>query len=183
MGDPPSYNSVKPVEQYNDIVLCLTNWGDDSILKDLPPNNLEVQKIKTFRSNNKKGYNYSCHIALQETQAPNGMPMVVLIHKKANGIVCHMLDIFDVINKAYCRMGHLRIEKTLANTKPMYYSIMYGLCKIFCDDCFVCHEKQPSIPARKGAKQPIILSHFHDGIQIDLIDMRTMRRCVVCNGG
>ncbi len=87
-----------------------------------------------------------------------------------------MLDIFDVINKAHSRMGHMRIEKTLANTKPMYYSTTYGLCKLFCDNCFVCHEKQLLIPARKGAEQPIISSHFCDCIQVDLIDMRTMRR-------
>jgi hypothetical protein len=73
-----------------------------------------------------------------------------------------MLDIFDVIAEAHSRMGHLRIKKTLANTKPTFFSPTYALCKLFCDDCFVCHEKQPSIPALKGAKKPIISSHFRD---------------------
>jgi hypothetical protein len=55
--DPPSYNSVKSVEHYNEIVHCLTNWGGDR--KDLPPNDLEAQRIKAFRTKNKKGYNYN----------------------------------------------------------------------------------------------------------------------------
>ena len=90
--------------------------------------------------------------------------------------MCIRDSIFDVINKAHSCMGHMQIEKTLANREPMYYSTTYGLCKLFCDDCFVCHEKQPLIPSRNGAKQPIILSHFRDRIQVDLIDMFTMRR-------
>ena len=58
VGDPPSYNSVKSVDAYNDIVYCLSNWGDDAILKDLPPTDPEVRRIKAFRSKNRKGYNY-----------------------------------------------------------------------------------------------------------------------------
>jgi hypothetical protein len=30
------------------------------------------------------------------------------------------------------------------------------------------------VPARKGAKKPILSSKFRDGFQVDLIDMRTM---------
>jgi hypothetical protein len=141
VGDPPAYHSVKSVEHYNEIVHCLTNWGED--VKDVPPNDLEAQRSKVFHTKNKKGYKYSRFFSLQETQAPDGTFKIVLIHKMTNGIVCHMLDIFNVINEAHSRMGHLRIEKTLANTKPAYYSTTYALCKLFCDDCFVCHERQP----------------------------------------
>jgi hypothetical protein len=176
-GDPPAYHSVKSVEHYNEIIHVLTNWGDDKKLKDLPPNDPEVQRCKAFRTKNRKnGYNYSRAFSLQETQAPDGTTKVNLIHKKSNGIVCHMLDIFDIISEAHSRLGHLAIEKTLANCQPTFYSPTYALCKLFCDDCFVCHEKPPSISAPKGAKKPIISSHFRDRIQVDLIDMRTMRK-------
>ncbi len=37
-------------------------------------------------------------------------------------------------------------------------------------------EKQPTVPPRKGAKKPIISSEFCDQFQVDLIDMRTMRK-------
>jgi hypothetical protein len=37
-------------------------------------------------------------------------------------------------------------------------------------------EKQPTVPPRKVAKKPIISSEFCDRFQVDLIDMRTMRK-------
>jgi hypothetical protein len=37
-------------------------------------------------------------------------------------------------------------------------------------------EKQPTVPPRKGAKKPVISSEFCDRFQVDLIDMRTMRK-------
>jgi len=117
VGDPPAYNSVKSVENYNEIIHVLTNWGDDLKLKHLPPNDPEAQRIKAFRTKNKKGYNYSRAFSLQETQAPDGTTKVNLIHTKSNGIVCHMLDIFDIISEAHSRLGHLAIEKTLATSQ------------------------------------------------------------------
>jgi hypothetical protein len=86
-----------------------------------------------------------------------------------------MLDIFDVIHKAHSRQGHLKVDKTLANC-TMFYSPTYELCKLFINDCFVCHEKHPKVPARKGAKKPILSSEFRDHFQVDLIDMWTMRK-------
>jgi len=87
-----------------------------------------------------------------------------------------MLDIFDVIMEAHCRQGHLKVEKTLANCRPMFHSPTYELCKLFIADCCVCHEKQPIIPERRGAKKPILSSEFRDRVQVDLIDMRSMRK-------
>ncbi len=37
-------------------------------------------------------------------------------------------------------------------------------------------EKQPTVLPRKGIKKPIILSEFRECFQVDLIDMRTMRK-------
>ncbi len=87
-----------------------------------------------------------------------------------------MLAVFNVVHKAHCRLGHLAVDKTLAATKPAFYSPTYELCKIYCKNCYVCMEKQPTVPPRKGAKKPIILSEFHDRFQVNLIDMRTMRK-------
>jgi hypothetical protein len=58
----------------------------------------------------------------------------------------------------------------------MFYSPMYELCKSFIADCFVCHERHPNVPARKGAKKPILSSEFRDRFQVDLIDMHTIRK-------
>jgi hypothetical protein len=86
-----------------------------------------------------------------------------------------MIDIFDVIHEAHSRQGHLKVEKTLANCM-MFYNPTYKLCKLFINDCFICHEKHPKVLARKGAKKPILSSEFCDHFQVDLIDMRTMRK-------
>jgi hypothetical protein len=86
-----------------------------------------------------------------------------------------MLDIFDVIHEAHSKQGHLKVDKTLANC-TMFYSPTYKLCKLFITDCFICHERYPKVPARKGAKKPILPSEFHNCFQVDLIDMRTMRK-------
>jgi hypothetical protein len=37
-------------------------------------------------------------------------------------------------------------------------------------------ENQPTVPPRKGEKKSIISSGFCDHFQVDLIDMRTMRK-------
>jgi hypothetical protein len=58
----------------------------------------------------------------------------------------------------------------------VFYSPTYDLCKIYCENCYICHEKTPVIEPRKGAKKPIISSEFRDRFQVDLIDMRTMRK-------
>jgi hypothetical protein len=81
-----------------------------------------------------------------------------------------MLAVFDVIHEAHCRLGHLAVDKTLAGTKPAHYSPMYELVKIYCKNCYVCMEKQPTVLPR------IIFSEFRDRFQVDLIDTRTMRK-------
>jgi hypothetical protein len=87
-----------------------------------------------------------------------------------------MLAIFDVIHEAHCRLGHLAVDKTLAATKPVFYSPTYELCKIYCENCYVCMEKQLTAPPRKGTKNSIIFSEFCDHFQVNLIDIRTMRK-------
>ena len=154
------YKSVKTVKQYNDIVRIVSSWGDDAVLADSLPDDVEAAKIRYFHRKNPRGYNYTKYFEVEETKGLDGSPMILLKHKNSGGIVLHMLDIFDVIAEAHSRQGHLKVEKTLANCMPTFYSPTYKLCKIFCDDCFVCHEKQPIVPARKGAKKPIMLLEF-----------------------
>jgi hypothetical protein len=70
----------------------------------------------------------------------------------------------------------MTVEKTLAICSPMLYSPTYHLCQLFTADCFVCHEKHPIVPTTKGANKPLLSLEFHDRIQVDLIDMRAMRK-------
>ena len=87
-----------------------------------------------------------------------------------------MLDVFDVFLSAHNQQGHLKSERTLAALKPQYYSATYDLVKLFVEDCAVCHQKNSGIEKKKGARKPIISSEFRDRFQVDLIDMRTIRR-------
>ena len=170
------YKSVKTVEQYNILIRVLTNWGDDAVLKEALSDDSEAAAILKFRKSKPQGYNYVRHFEVEKTETLNGSVKMILKHKNSGGIVSHMLNIFDVIHDAHGRLSHMKVEKTLANCLQMFYSPTDELCKLFIADCFICHEKHPSVPATKGAKKPILLSKFHDCIQVELIDMRTMRK-------
>jgi hypothetical protein len=171
-----TYKSVKSVQQHEDIIRILTHWGDDAALAAVPEDDPEAALIKRFRRNNKQGYNYIKFFELEETEALDGSLKTILKHKNSGGIVLHMLDLFDVIKEAHCQLGHLRVDKTLAACQPAFYSPTYELCKIYCENCYVCHEQTPVIEPKKGAKKPIISSEFRDCFQVDLIDMRSMRK-------
>ncbi len=129
-----------------------------------------------FQKSNSQGYNYVKHFEVEKTETLDGSVKMILKHKNSGEIVSHMLNMFDIIHDAYCRLGHMKVQKTLANCASMFYSPTYELCKLFIADCFVCHEKHPSVLATKGAKKPILSSEFRDCIQVDLIDMRAMRK-------
>jgi hypothetical protein len=170
-----TYKSVKSIEQYNYIIKVLTNWGDDNVLKAASLEAPDTNTCRNFRKENIQGYSYVKQFQIEEAKGLDGSLKIILKHKKSGGIVLHMLDIFDVIHKAHSRQGHLKVDKTLANC-TMFYSLTYKLCESFINDCFVCHEKHPKMPARKGVKKPILSSEFHDRFQVDLIDMQTMRK-------
>ncbi len=175
-GKLKKYKFIKTVEQYEEIIRVLTNWGDDAFLKKSSSDDSEAAAFLKFRKSNPQGYNYVKHFEVELTETPNGSVKMILKHKNSGCIVSHMLNIFDVIHDAHCRLGHMKVEKTLANRTSMFYSPTYELCKLFIADCSVCHEKLPSVPATKGAKKPILSSKFRDTIQKDLIDMRVMRK-------
>ncbi len=156
------YQSVKTINQYNDMVLCLTHWGEDEYLATAPEEDMKASRIYRFRRQQPQGYNYAKYFCIEETKSLDGSPKKILIHKNTGGIVAHMLAVFDVIHEAHCRLGHLAVDKTLAGTKPAHYSPTYELCKIYCKNCYVCMKKQPTVLPRKGTKKPIISSEFCD---------------------
>ncbi len=170
------YKSVKTVDQYNNMVQCLTHLRDDEYLAAAPDDNLEASRIYRFHRQHPQGYNYVKFFSIKESKSMDGSPMKILIHKNTGGIIVHMLAIFDVIHEAHCTLVYLAVDKTLAGTKPAFNSPTYELCKIYCKNCYMCIENQPVVPPRKGAKKPIIPSEFCDRFQVNLIDMRTMRK-------
>ncbi len=169
------YKSVKSVKQYNYIIEVLTNWGDDAVLREALPDDPDANECQNYCKENIQGYSYIKLFVLEEAEGLDGSLKNILKHKKSGGIVLHMLDIFNVIHEAHSRQGHLKVDKTLANC-TMFYSPTYELCKLFINNCFVCHERHPNVPAMRGAKKPILPSEFCNHFQVDLIDMRTMRK-------
>jgi hypothetical protein len=168
---------VKTVAQYNEIVRVLTYWGDGKFFASAKENDPDVSEIRRFRKANEKvGYNYDAHFKLLHTENSDGTPKTVLLHKKSNGIVLHMLDVFDVILSAHNQQGHLKTDRTLTALKPQYYIATEDIVKVLVDDCTICHQKNSGIAKKKGARKPIISSEFRDRFQVDLIDMRTIRR-------
>jgi hypothetical protein len=165
------YKSVKTGDQYNNMVWCLSHWGKDEYLAAAPEDDMEALRIYRFCRQQPQGYNYLKYFSIEKSKSLDGSPKQILIHKNTGGIVVHMLAVFDVIHKAHCRLGNLANDKTLAATKPAFYSPMYELCKIYCENCYMCMEKQPTVPPRKGAKKPIILSEFCDRFQVDLLQL------------
>jgi hypothetical protein len=117
-------------------------------------------RIYRFHRQLPQGYNYVKYFSIEETKSLDGFPKKILIHKNTGGIIVLMLVISNMIHEAHCRLGHLAVDKTLAATKPAFYSPTYELCKIYCKNCYVCIEKQPTVPPRKEAKKPIIFSEF-----------------------
>ncbi len=121
------YKPAKTVNQYNDMVLCLTNWGEDEYLAAAPEEDMEALRIYRFCRQHPQGYNYAKFFRIEETESLDGSPKKILIHNITGGFVVHMLAVFDVIHKHHCRLGHLAVEKTLAGTKPAHYSPRYEL--------------------------------------------------------
>jgi hypothetical protein len=170
-----TYKSVKPIEQYNYIIKVLTNWGEDAVLREATPDDPDANACRNYCKKNIQGYSYIKQFAIEEAKGLNRSLKIILKHKKSGDTVLHMLDIFDIIQEAHRRQGHLKVDKTLANC-TMLYSPTYKLCKLFIADCFVCHESHLNVLARKGAKKPILSSEFRNRFQVDLIDMRMMRK-------
>jgi hypothetical protein len=54
-----TYKSVKTIDQYNDIVLCLTHWGEEEYLAAAPEEDMEASRIYRFRRQHLQGYNYA----------------------------------------------------------------------------------------------------------------------------
>ncbi len=170
-----TYESIKSVKQYNNIIKVITNWGDDAVFKEASPDDPNANACRNYCKENIQGYSYVKQFAIEEAKGLDRSLKIILKHKKSGGFVLHMLDIFDAIHKAHSRQRHLKVDKTLANC-TMFYSPTYKLCKLFTADCFVCHERHPNVPGRKGAKKPILSSEFRNHFQVDLIDMRMMRK-------
>jgi hypothetical protein len=97
------------------MINIITNWGDNAVLSKASPDDPEKAKIMKFCRKSPRGRNYISFFEVEEAEAIDGSPKMILKHKKSGGIVSNMLNIFDIIQEAHCRQGHLKVEKMLVN--------------------------------------------------------------------
>lgn len=174
--------SAKSVEVHKEMIRVLTNWGNDDEMKNGTLSEEEVENIRKWRKNNSIGYAWCSEFTVESIRKVDGSTRYLLIKhrtRKGNpirGLVLNYLEVFDAIDEVHRSIGHLRQEATLVACKPKYYSVTQHLVKIYCECCYTCMKKNPTIPPRKGAKNPILSCAFRDRFQVDLIDMRKMQR-------
>jgi hypothetical protein len=133
-GKLKKYKSIKTYDKYNDMIDVISNWGDDAVLKETSSDDPQAAAIRKFCKSNIRGYNYARDFEIEEAETLDGSQRLILKLKNSGGIVSHMLNIFDVIQEAHCRQGHMKAEKTLAICLLMYYSPTFELCTLFCMD-------------------------------------------------
>ncbi len=75
------YKSIKFIDQYNNMVRCLSHWGYDEYLAAALEDNLEVLRIYRFFRQHPQGYNYVKYFSIEETESLDGSPKKILIHK------------------------------------------------------------------------------------------------------
>ncbi len=59
------YKSVKTVDQCNDMVLCLTHWGEDEYLAAASEENMVASRIYRFCRQHPQGYNYAKYYCIE----------------------------------------------------------------------------------------------------------------------
>jgi hypothetical protein len=61
-------------------------------------------------------------------------------------------------------------------TKGKYFNISQELIKHYFKTCLVCNKKNQPPKATKGSRKPIQSAYFGDRFQVDLMDMRKLRK-------
>jgi hypothetical protein len=145
-------------------------------------NTAELKRLKEYRKD-KNSYDFVKKHAVSVGILPDGSSVKTLHRKEAKNfslapagrIVLPALKIFDAIHEFHSE-NHFGYERTHRACSKKYYSVTEKMCEIFCKSCATCNEEQPAIKKHKGAKKAILSDEFRDRFQVDLIDMRSLRR-------
>ena len=171
---------VRPQEELDEIIFVLEHWEVDVPLKSIvDPEHFCA--VKAFCDTHKPGYKWVKLYFLQYIELPDGTKRKVLRRKepkrlKLGRIVVSRENVFDAINEWHHKRGHLGQERTHAFCRQKYYNCTQDLVRIYCETCYICMKKNPTVTAMKGSRKPIRSNGFRDRFQIDLIDFRKMRK-------
>jgi hypothetical protein len=72
--------SIKTVDQYNNMVWRLTHWGEDEYLAAAPEEDMEALRIYRFRRQHPQGYKYAKYFCIEDSKSLDGSPKKILIH-------------------------------------------------------------------------------------------------------
>ena len=168
----------RPQQEHDYIVHVLTNWQIGVNLKQMEPGP-EKQNLIKFRREHKGGNKYKNKYHPEVIDVPGVGPRTVLrrIEKgKIGRIVTSRESVFDAIDEWHRSNGHLGQERTWQYCSGKYYNCAQSLVKIYCETCFTCMQKNPVTRTQKGSRKPIRSRCFRERFQIDLIDLRKLRK-------
>lgn len=178
-ADENRKSNVRPQSELDEISSILTNWGVGINLKQVTDDTIR-KKLTKFRRENKVGAHHITRYHSEEITLPTGERRTILhrIEKnKVGRIVLSRERIFDAINEWHRDGGgHFGQERTWTACRNKYWNCSQHLVRLFCELCPECFQKNPTIKAQKGSRKPIRSRTFRERFQIDLIDMRKLRR-------
>ncbi len=169
----------RPQQELNYIIHVLSNWRVGVSLKAMTPGQ-EKENIANFRRKNKLGNKYIKKYTLEKIQVPGQDPTTVVRriekNRQVGRIVVSRETVFDAIDEWHRYSGHLGQERTWTFCATKYYNVSQPLVKVYCETCFTCAQKNPVTRPQKGSRKPILSRLFRQRFQIDLVDMRKLRK-------
>ena len=169
----------RPQKEIDEIIFLLEHWEVDTALKAVTdPEHYRV--VKSFRETHRKGYKWVKLYWLHYIQVGD-TTRAVLRRKESNHatggrIVASRESVFDAIDEWHREKGHIGQERTHAFCRTKYYNCTQALVKIYCETCYVCMRRNPTVAPMKGSRKPIRSNGYRARFQIDLIDFRKMRK-------
>ena len=114
--------------------------------------------VKSFREGHKVGYKWVKTYHLEYTSLPGQqIPVFRRIEpdRAVGRVVVSQETVFNAIDEWHCLKGHMGQERTHNYCRERYYNCTQSLVRIYCETCFVCMQKNPSVAPLKGSRKPI----------------------------
>ena len=80
-------------------------------------------------------------------------------------------EVFETLQAAHSSTGHGGRDRMMA-VSNRYQNITRTMVEIYLSLCLLCHEKK-SLPLKGIVTKPIVMDHYMEKMQIDLIDMQS----------
>lgn len=179
--DSPNSSACRPQAEVDNIIFILEHWEVGKKISSLIQDIEKYRVVKAFRESHKVGYKHEEKYFVEYITLPDGFERAVLRRKEPSRphggrIVVSREQVFDAIDEWHRHCGHMGQERTHSYCRDKYYNCTQTLVRIYCETCFVCRSKNPTVKPMKGSRKPIRSNGYRDRFQVDLIDFRKMRK-------